>query len=101
MATNYTPWTREAVARAKERESQRKKLDPGYITAEEASALPAEMRTDPVVRARVRMSEEHWPERNQPASQVMRPENLPLGDGGEQEVRRVDAASLFDGGGDS
>ncbi len=97
MGKNYTAESPARVAQLKEQEAARKRLDPGYLTAEEAAAIPQNMRHDPAIVARVRASEPYWPERVAAASQVFKTENLQGGQGEVTDHRRVDAASLFEG----
>lgn len=95
MGRDYTAQSPEHVARLKERETARKKFDPGYVTADEAAQIPPEMRHDPLVVSRVRASEPYWPERVAAASQVFNPDNLPGGAGEVITDRSVPAESLF------
>lgn len=94
---NYTALPPDQVAKLKEAEAYRKKVDPGYVTAQEAAEIPEAMRSDPLVVARVRASSEHWPERKAAASAVHNPRTLPGGQGEDTQIRDVEAASLFHG----
>lgn len=91
----YQTWTPEQFARRKAAEQVRKKVDPVYMTVEDAQQLPPEALQDPLVRARLKASEPSWPENGLPASNVFT--ELPEGEGGKVEHHRVAADSVFRG----
>lgn len=86
----WTPMSpaQEAEARAAERD--RKKLDPGYVTAAEAGQLP---RTPENVD-RIAASQPSWPELRMPMNRL----DLEPDTGASHERRAVEAATLFQGG---
>lgn len=88
--------TPEEFDRAKKVEQVRKAMDPSYITAQEAAAIPVELRDEPRVAHQVAMSREHWPEEKAPMSVALPRDSLPTGAGETVENRPLDAASLFD-----
>lgn len=94
MRTDHvTPLTPAQLEREKVREAERKKFDPGYVTAEEAAALPDAAREDPAVVARVSASARDWPENRASLAMAFPRDRMPTGDGGETRTERVDASA--------
>lgn len=89
------PLKGERFAEAKAAESERKKYDPGYVTAEDVQAMPREVQTRPDVAERINRSRHDWPENRSTATRALGP--LPTGDGSTVEDRPVDAQALFSG----
>lgn len=83
--------TPEQYEREKATEAERRRFDPGYVTAEEAAAIPEHLRNDPAVKARVQHSREHWPEERASMAQALPPASLPGGQGETTEGRAIDA----------
>lgn len=93
---HFTPATEERMAELREQERQRKRFDPGYLSAEDAAKLSDVAKQDPTVRARVESSMPHWPENEAAMSATLR--GVQDSDNGVPTDRRdVNAADVFAG----
>lgn len=90
------PLKGDSLAEAKQREAERQKVDPHYITADEARGLPPEAQDQPHIRERIEYSRRDWPENKAVATVALGP--LDGGAGETIVTREVDSASIFEGG---